>query len=199
MLCIAKRQYLLTCKSSRYCLLALPVSTHVHTLVLMLPKKASDFCVFLKFRFAALKAPFTAWIINTLSWEEPSLPRQVHIGELCDVKIQCLPAWHWSSHCIETALGECLVFAGSRCRMKIGRPLLCLSRVCRYPVWLGRLTHLLRHRPSHTDRHFVSTASFGKTTLALPTKKLGCYEIETNISSAFNNKPFSAGVIFWSY
>ena len=51
----------------------------------------------------------------------------------------------------------------------------------------GRLTHLLRRRSSHTDRHFVSTASCVKTTLALPTKKLGCHEIETNISSAYEN------------
>ena len=42
-------------------------------------------------------------------------------------------------------------------------------------------------RPSHTDRHFVSTASCVKTTLALPTKKLGCHEIETNILSAYEN------------
>ena len=55
-----------------------------------------------------------------------------------------------------------------------------------YPVWLGRLAHLMR-RPSHTDRHFVSTASCVKTTLALPTKELGCHEIETNISSAYEN------------
>ena len=32
-----------------------------------------------------------------------------------------------------------------------------------------------------------STASCVKTTLALPTKKLGCHEIETNISSAYEN------------
>ena len=38
-----------------------------------------------------------------------------------------------------------------------------------------------------TDRHFVSTASYVKTTLALPTKKLGCHEMETNISSAYKN------------
>ena len=42
-------------------------------------------------------------------------------------------------------------------------------------------------RPSHTDRHFVSTASCVETTLALPAKKLRCYEIETNISSAYEN------------
>ena len=42
-------------------------------------------------------------------------------------------------------------------------------------------------RPSHTDRHFVSTASCVKTTLALHTKELGCHEIETNISSAYEN------------
>ena len=33
----------------------------------------------------------------------------------------------------------------------------------------------------------VHTASCVKTTLALPTKKLGCQEIETNISSAYEN------------
>ena len=36
-------------------------------------------------------------------------------------------------------------------------------------------------------RHFVSTASCVKMTPALPTKKLGCHEIETNISSAYKN------------
>ena len=41
--------------------------------------------------------------------------------------------------------------------------------------------------PSHTDRHFVYTASCVKTTLAPPTKKLGCQEIETNISSFYEN------------
>ena len=49
------------------------------------------------------------------------------------------------------------------------------------------MTHLLRRRSNHTDRHFVSTASCVKTTLALSTKKLGCHEIETNISSAYEN------------
>ena len=39
----------------------------------------------------------------------------------------------------------------------------------------------------YTDRHFVYTASCVNTTLALPTKKLGCQEIETIISSAFEN------------
>ena len=43
-------------------------------------------------------------------------------------------------------------------------------------------------RPSRTDYHFVSTASCVKTTLALPTKKLGCHETETNISSAYEDK-----------
>ena len=33
----------------------------------------------------------------------------------------------------------------------------------------------------------VSTASCVKTTHALPTKKLGCHEIETNISNAYEN------------
>ena len=47
----------------------------------------------------------------------------------------------------------------------------------RLPVWLGA-------RPSH---HSVYTASCVKTTLALPTKKLECQEIETNISSAYEN------------
>ena len=42
-------------------------------------------------------------------------------------------------------------------------------------------------RPSHTDHHFVSTASCVKTTHAPPTEKLGCYEIDTNISSAYEN------------
>ena len=42
-------------------------------------------------------------------------------------------------------------------------------------------------RPSYTDRHFVSTASCVKMTLALPTKKLGCHEMETNISNAYEN------------
>ena len=48
----------------------------------------------------------------------------------------------------------------------------------------------------NTDRHFVSTASCVKTTLALPTKKLGCNEIETNISGASEYRPFSAGLNF---
>ena len=42
-------------------------------------------------------------------------------------------------------------------------------------------------RPSHTDHHIVSTASCVKTTLALPTKKLACHEIETNISSTYEH------------
>ena len=42
-------------------------------------------------------------------------------------------------------------------------------------------------RPSHTDHHFVSTASCVKTTHAPPTEKLGCHEIDTNISSAYEN------------
>ena len=42
-------------------------------------------------------------------------------------------------------------------------------------------------RPSHTDRHFVSKASCVKTTLAPPTEKLGFHEIDTNISSAYEN------------
>ena len=53
-----------------------------------------------------------------------------------------------------------------------------------YPVWLGLIYCA---RPSHTDRHFVYTASCVKTTFALPTKKLGCQEIETNISSVYEN------------
>ena len=55
-----------------------------------------------------------------------------------------------------------------------------------YPVWLGRLTQPCA-RLSHTDRHFFSTASCVKTTLALSTKTLGCHEIETNIPSAYEN------------
>ena len=50
----------------------------------------------------------------------------------------------------------------------------------------GRLTHLLHRETGHTDRHFVSTASCVKTTHA-PTDKLGCHEIETNISTAYEN------------
>ena len=42
-------------------------------------------------------------------------------------------------------------------------------------------------RPSHTDHHFVSTASCVKTTHAPPNEKLGCHEIDTNISSAYEN------------
>ena len=38
-----------------------------------------------------------------------------------------------------------------------------------------------------TQPAVVYTASCVKTTLALPTKKLGCQEIETNISSAYEN------------
>ena len=47
------------------------------------------------------------------------------------------------------------------------------------------LPNSLRGRPGHTDRHFISTASFVKTTLddVLPTEKLGCHETETYISS----------------
>ena len=41
--------------------------------------------------------------------------------------------------------------------------------------------------PSHTDHHFVSTASCVKTTHAPPNEKLGCHEIDTNISSAYEN------------
>ena len=55
------------------------------------------------------------------------------------------------------------------------------------PGITGPPTHLLRLRLSHTDRHFVSTASCVKMTPALPSKKLGCHEIETNISSAYEN------------
>ena len=70
-------------------------------------------------------------------------------------------------------------------------------RDCRgYPVWY-KLIYCAR--PSHNDRHFVCTASCVKTTLALITKKLGCQEIETNISSAYGTRPFSAGVNMWSY
>ena len=52
--------------------------------------------------------------------------------------------------------------------------------------WAGQLIYCAR--PSHTDHHFVHTASCVKTTLALPTKKLGCQEIGTNISSAYENQ-----------
>ena len=52
-------------------------------------------------------------------------------------------------------------------------------------LYLGGLTHLHSRKPSHTDRHFVSTASCVKTALALPNKKLECHEIETIISSAY--------------
>ena len=47
--------------------------------------------------------------------------------------------------------------------------------------------NLCCERPSHTDRHFVSTASCVKTILVLPTKKIGCHEIEKNISSVYEN------------
>ena len=52
--------------------------------------------------------------------------------------------------------------------------------------YIFRIAYL--NLPSHTDRHFVSTASWVKTKLALPTKKLRCQEIETNISSAYENQ-----------
>ena len=51
--------------------------------------------------------------------------------------------------------------------------------------WAAQLIYCAR--PSHTDHHFVYTATCVRTTLALPTKKLGCQEIGTNISSACEN------------
>ena len=60
-----------------------------------------------------------------------------------------------------------------------------------YPAWPGRQ---LRRRPGSTDRHFISTASCGYTSLAPPTGKLGCHEFETNISNAYKN-----GVNLWSF
>ena len=55
-----------------------------------------------------------------------------------------------------------------------------------YAVWLGRLTHLLREAQSHWPP-FFSTASCVKGTLTPPTKKLGCHEVYTNMSSAYEN------------
>ena len=51
--------------------------------------------------------------------------------------------------------------------------------------WAAQLIYCAR--PSHTDLHFVYTASCVKTTRGLINKKIGCHEIETNISSAYEN------------
>ena len=47
------------------------------------------------------------------------------------------------------------------------------------------LPNLLCCIPGHTDRHSIYTASFVKTTLAPPSKRLGCHEAETNFPSAY--------------
>ena len=61
-----------------------------------------------------------------------------------------------------------------------------LNHVVCYPVWLGRLTYLLREAQSHLPP-FCLHSQLCKTTFALHTRKLGCHEIETNISSAYEN------------
>ena len=62
-----------------------------------------------------------------------------------------------------------------------------------YPVWLGRLSHLLSHqRPSHTDRHFVSTAICVKTTM----KQMPWNRFQPHIDPVQNRGKFLWTVLF---
>ena len=49
------------------------------------------------------------------------------------------------------------------------------------PGMTDTLTHSLRRKAGHPDRHFNYTASCVRTTLAPPTETLGCHKIQTNI------------------
>ena len=55
-----------------------------------------------------------------------------------------------------------------------------------YPVWLGRLTHVLRETQSHWPP-FCFHSQLCKNDTRATTKKLECREIETSISSAYEN------------
>ena len=56
-----------------------------------------------------------------------------------------------------------------------------------YPVWLDRLTHLMREAHSHWPPFCLHSQMCKNDTRAAFQKKLGCQEIETNISSAYEN------------
>ena len=66
-----------------------------------------------------------------------------------------------------------------------------------YPVWLGRLTHLLREAQSHWPP-FSLHSQLCKTTLALITKKNWDGKKLRRIVP-MKTRPFSAGVNLWSY
>ena len=55
-----------------------------------------------------------------------------------------------------------------------------------YPVWLGHLTHLLREAQSHWPP-FCFHSQMCKNDTRVAYQKLGCHEIESNISSAYEN------------
>ena len=55
-----------------------------------------------------------------------------------------------------------------------------------YPVWLDRLTHLLREAQSHWPP-FCFHSQLCKNDTRAAYQKLGCHEIEMNISSAYEN------------